>query len=94
MTQLQAHRRAVERVGLTVLYAYRRIGLRSSETWRLYVAGDLPEGGILRLVCRRLPQVGRTPEGNGVLRWEEGLPLSRFLYQARFLMERGPRTGA
>ena len=92
--QLHAHQRAVERVGLTVLYAYRRIGLRSAETWRLYVAGNLPEGGILRLVCRRLPQVGRTPEGNGVLRWDDGLPLSRFLYQARFLMERGPRTGA
>jgi Holliday junction resolvase len=89
--QLQAHRKAVERVGLTVLYAYRRIGLRSAETWRLFVAGDLPESGILRLVCRRLPPVGRTPEGNGVLRWEEGMPLSRFLYQAWFLMERGAR---
>jgi hypothetical protein len=91
--QLESHRRAVERVGLTVLYAYRRIGLRGSETWRLFIASGLPESGILRLVCRRLPPVGRTAEGNGVLRWEEGMPLSRFLYQARFLMERGSRSG-
>lgn len=85
--QLEAHRKAVGRVGLTVLYAYRRIGLRTDETWRVFVAGDLPEKGVLRLVCRRLPPVSRTPEGNGILRWEEGMPLSRFLYQARFLMD-------
>jgi len=85
--QLEAHRRAVSRVGLTVLYAYRRIGLRSGETWRVFVAGDLPEKGVLRFVCRRLPPVSKTPDGNGILRWEEGLPLSRFLYQALFLMD-------
>jgi Holliday junction resolvase len=86
--QLEAHRKAVARVGLTVLYAYRRVGLRGTETWRIFVAGDLPESGILRVVCRRLPPVSRTPEGNGILRWEEGFPLSRFLYEVRFLMER------
>jgi len=85
--QLEAHRKAVGRVGLTVLYAYRRIGLRNAETWRVFVAGELPESGVLRLICRRIPPVNKTPEGNGILRWEEGLPLSRFLYQARFLME-------
>jgi Holliday junction resolvase len=86
--QLEAHSKAVSRVGLTVLYAYRRVGLRGTETWRVFVAGELPKSGILRLVCRRLPPVSRTPEGNGILRWEEGQPLSRFLYEARFLMER------
>jgi Holliday junction resolvase len=86
--QLEAHSKAVARVGLTVLYAYRRVGLRAAETWRIFVAGELPKSGILRVVCRRLPPVSRTPEGNGILRWEEGLPLSRFLYEARFLMER------
>jgi Holliday junction resolvase len=85
--QLEAHRRAVSRVGLTVLYAYRRIGLRGNETWRLFVAGDLPKTGVLRIVCQPLPPVGRTPEGNGILRWEEGMELSRFLNRARHLME-------
>lgn len=85
--QLLAHQRATARVGLTVLYAYRRVGLRGAESWRVFVAGELPSSGVLRLVCRRLPPVGRTPEGNGILRWHDGLPLSRFLYQVRFLME-------
>ncbi|MGD1099449.1 MAG: Holliday junction resolvase [Thermoplasmata archaeon] len=86
--QLELHRKAVERVGLTVLYAYRRVGFRGAEAWRVFVTGKTPESGILRLVCRRLPKVSETPEGNGILRWEEGSPLSRFLYEVRFLMER------
>jgi hypothetical protein len=86
--QLEAHRRAVERVGLTVLYAYRRLGLRGEEPWRLYVAGAVPSTGILGLVCRKLPPVNSTREGNGILRWEEGQPLSDFLTRARFLSQR------
>ncbi len=86
--QLAAHREAVGRVGLTVLYAYRRLGLRNEESWRIFLASPLPEWGILKVLCRRLPPVSTTREGHGILRWEEGLPLSRFLDQVRFLTER------
>jgi hypothetical protein len=86
--QLAAHRRAVGRVGLTVLYAYRRVGRRSEEPWRVFLASELPASGVLRIICRRLPPVSTTREGHGILRWEEGLPLSRFLEKVRFLMER------
>jgi hypothetical protein len=86
--QLAAHRRAVGLVGLTVLYAYRRLGLRSQESWRVFLAGELPATGILRIVCRGLPPVSTTREGHGILRWNEGMPLSQFLYKARYLMER------
>jgi len=79
--QLEAHAEAVARVGLAVLYAYRRLGLRGEESWRVYMAGEVPEWGVLRLICRRLPQVSRTPEGNGILRWDDGMPLSAFLHQ-------------
>ena len=85
--QLEAHRKAVNRVGLAVLYAYRRVGFRESEPWRVYSAGDLPKTGILRLIMRDLPMVSQTPEGNGVLRWNDGLALSRFLNRALSLME-------
>lgn len=91
--QLEAHRKAVARVGLTVLYAYRRVGLRGAETWRVFVGGAAPQSGILGLVCRRLPPISKTPEGNGILRWDEGLPLSRFLEQVRFLTERSGGVG-
>jgi hypothetical protein len=91
--QLEAHRKAVARVGLAVLYAYRRIGHRGDETWRVFLAGRLPEPGTLRLLCQRLPPVSQTAEGNGILRWEEGMPLSRFLYVVRSLMRPVGRAG-
>lgn len=91
--QLASHRKAVARVGLTVLYAYRRVGLRGSETWRIFIAGAVPETGVLRYVCRLLPPVAQTPEGNGVLRWEEGQPLSQFLVRVHELLERTPGVG-
>lgn len=86
--QLAAHRRAVGRVGLTVLYAYRRIGLRSEEPWRMFLASAPPDTGVLRLICRRVPPLSTTRDGHGILRWEEGMPLSRFLDTARFLLDR------
>ncbi|MGA8302301.1 MAG: Holliday junction resolvase [Thermoplasmata archaeon] len=91
--QLAAHRRAVGRVGLTVLYAYRRLGHRAEESWRVFLASPPPEWGVLKYICRRLPPVSTTREGHGILRWEEGMPLSRFLESVRFLMER-PRAVA
>lgn len=77
--QLEAHRAAVARVGLHVIYAFRRLGLRSEECWRLFLEGERPNGAIAGYVFRSIPQVSRTREGNGILRWEEGIPLSRFV---------------
>lgn len=89
--QLRAHREAVSKVGLMVLYAFRRLGVRGEESWRLFVTGPVPERGVLGLVCRALPPVDTTAHGNGVLRWEGGMPLSRFLGRVRFLSARpGP----
>jgi hypothetical protein len=86
--QLAAHRAAVGRVGLTVLYAYRRLGLRGQESWRLFLGSPAPEEGRLRYICRRLPPVNSTREGHGILRWEEGLELSRFLSIFRAITDR------
>lgn len=92
--QLESHSKAVARVGLTVLYAYRRLGLRGSETWRVFVAGEVPKTGRIGALCRRLPPVSRTPEGNGILRWEEGRPLSEFIGHVRYLLEPVAEVGA
>jgi len=86
--QLESHRRAVERVGLIVLYAYRRVGHRSGDPWRLYAVPGASRPGSLSLLRRWLPPVDRTKEGNGVLRWDDGLPLSKFLERLFFLTER------
>jgi hypothetical protein len=92
--QLAAHRASLARVGLAVLYAYRRIGLRSEEAWRMFLGSTPPDSGVLRLVCRDLPPVSMTREGNGILRWEEGRPLSRFLSRTRSLLDRPMGVGA
>jgi hypothetical protein len=85
--QLAAHRRAVGRSGLTVFYAYRRLGKRGEEPWRIFLAGEVPTSGSLKFICRRLPPVSTTRGGHGILRWEEGMPLSRFLSTVRNLTE-------
>lgn len=78
--QLAAHQRIVERVGLVVLYAYRRLGDRADpDRWRLFAPAAEPPHGRLGLVRRWLPAIDQTRRGNAVLRWDEGLPLVRFL---------------
>jgi len=88
--QLESHRRAVERVGLIVLYAYRRVGGHRGDRWRLYAAPTRAGGGRLGLLRKRLPVVDRTRQGNAVLRWADGLPLVRFLEHVAALTEPGP----
>ena len=85
--QLEAHRAAVERVGLVAVYAYRKIGHRDGDPWRLYSAARQPQRGMLGLLAKRLPPVERTREGNAVLRWENGMPLVRFLNTVHVLFE-------
>lgn len=77
--QLAAHRAAVDRVGLIVLYAYRRVGHRGGDPWRLFAAAGPDGTGRLHLLRRRLPPVDRTREGNAVLRWRDGMPLVDFV---------------
>ncbi len=85
--QLAAHRAAVGRVGLMVLYAYRRIGDRDGECWRLFSATPGGSGGMMGALARRLPPIETTRDGNAILRWESGMPLSQFLRTFRFLTE-------
>ncbi len=78
--QLKDHLEAAKRGGLVVLYAYRRLGARNDEPWRLFTPQtDRENSGRVRVLCNHLPPIGRTRDGNGVLRWENGLPLSAFL---------------
>ena len=91
--QLEAHRRRVERVGLIVLYAYRRVGLRGGDPWRVFIAPTATTGGRLGVLRQRLPVVDQTRLGHAVLRWADGMPLVRFLERVQFLTER-PTTGS
>lgn len=87
--QLLEHRKAVARVGLLVVYAYRHVGTRTGDAWRLFATGSAPEdGGRMKLLGRALPAVDSTRDGHGVLRWEQGLPLAEFLRKVAFLTDR------
>ena len=77
----------VARVGLMVIYAYRRLGLRGEESWRLFLEGTRPKGAIAGYVFQPVPPVSRTREGNGILRWEEGMPLSRFVDRVHAVLQ-------
>jgi len=91
--QLATHRAVAARAGLMVLYAYRRLGLRGAEQWRVFSAGSPPTRGLLGTACRSLPPVESTREGNGILRWDGGMPLSQFLGRLRYLSSRPEPTG-
>jgi Holliday junction resolvase len=91
--QLEHHRAAASRAGLMVLYAYRRLGRRAEEAWRVFSAGAPPGRGLLATACRALPPVEATRDGNGILRWDGGMPLSKFLGRLRYLSSRPEPIG-
>jgi hypothetical protein len=89
--QLVAHQATVAKVGLLVVYAFRRVGGEDEDTWRLFATGGgNSDGARLKLLRDFLPPVATTPEGHGVLRWSEGRPLLEFLRRVSFLTDRSP----
>lgn len=93
LDQLAAHRRSMARVGLMALYAYRRIGMRSEEPWRLFLASPPVTDGMLGVLGRRLPAIELTRQGNAILRWGSGMPLSEFLRVLAYLSDGGTSRG-
>jgi Holliday junction resolvase len=77
-----------KRVGLIPLYAYRRKGKRG-DSWRIFTLDMGPlDGnykGIPKLLYDQLPKVTSSKEGNFIMRWNQGWPLSRFLRYVSFL---------
>jgi Holliday junction resolvase len=91
--QLNEHLEAAKRGGLVVLYAYRRLGTRNGEPWRLFTPQtEDHRRGRVELLRKRLPTIDHTRKGNGVLRWNDGLPLCAFLDQLFTLFD--PEVGA
>jgi Holliday junction resolvase len=66
------------RSNLIPVYAYRLKNTRG-DAWRIFTVETEKVDGILGLVYRRLPKVEKTKEGNIVLRWKKGMPLSKFI---------------
>lgn len=67
-----------KRTGVVALYAFRLKNYRG-DPWRIFA---LPLEGIrgrMRYVYNVLPKISYTPQGNFVLLWEKGMPLSKFI---------------
>ncbi len=67
-----------ERARILGIYAYRLKGF-IGDPWRVF---SLPVNGLtgrMRLLSETVPTIPLTRGGNFVLRWDEGMPLSKFL---------------
>ncbi len=78
--QEQAERflKECEEAKILGLYAFRLKGYRG-DPWRVFA---LPVNGLrgrIKLIYELLPKIPLTKEGNFILRWDEGMPLAKFL---------------
>jgi Holliday junction resolvase len=60
------------------LYAF-RLKRHRGDSWRIFTVDHNTLQGRLRIVHQRLPLLDKSPNGNYIMRWEEGMPLSDFL---------------
>jgi Holliday junction resolvase len=68
-----------QRASLIPIYAFRLKGFRG-DPWRVF---SLPLGCVLKgrmgLVQRTIPQIETNSNGNYIMRWENGMKLSKFI---------------
>lgn len=66
------------RVGLMPLYAFRYKRQRG-DAWRVFTLDVGDVNGRLRVVYARLPKITPSKDGNLIMRWHDGMPLSKFI---------------
>lgn len=66
------------RVGLMPVYAF-RFKRHRGDAWRVFTLDVGPINGRLRVVYQRLPKITPSKDGNLIMRWHDGMPLSKFI---------------
>lgn len=66
------------RAGLMPIYAFRHKGQRG-DAWRMFTIEMGSVNGRLRFMYERLPKIESSKEGNLIMRWKDGMPLSKFI---------------
>ncbi len=66
------------RVGLMPIYAF-RFKRHRGDAWRVFTLDVGPINGRLRVVYQRLPKITPSKDGNLIMRWHDGMPLSKFI---------------
>jgi len=74
-----------KRVGLMPVYAFRYKRQRG-DAWRIFTLDVGRLDGRLKLVYERLPKIAPSKEGNLIMRWNDGMPLSKFIEYLAMLM--------
>lgn len=60
------------------IYAFRTKSVRG-DSWRIFTLDSIGLEGRLSVVHNRIPKIKRSKNGNFVMRWDEGMPLSDFI---------------
>lgn len=76
--QIGEIRRQCERSGVLPLYAFRLKRVRG-DAWRIFTLAGLSFEGRIGELAATVPKIEKTVNGNDVLHWDAGLPLSKFL---------------
>lgn len=66
-----------QRAGLFVVYAF-RLKNASGDPWRMFTIPSNPEGRT-RHLYEIIPNMGETKNGNFVIKWGDGIPLTKLL---------------
>ncbi len=67
-----------DRAGLFPVYAY-RLKRQRGDSWRVFAMEVDTVKGRLKVMYERLPKIEKSSLGHHILRWEDGMPLHKFI---------------
>ncbi len=67
-----------DRAGLFPVYAY-RLKRQRGDSWRVFAMEVDHVKGRLKVMYKRLPKIEKSSLGHHILRWEDGMPLHKFI---------------
>jgi len=76
--QAETMKALCEKTSTLPLYAF-RLKRHRGDSWRIFTVDHSTLQGRLRILHQRLPALDQSVNGNYIMRWDEGMPLSDFL---------------
>jgi len=76
--QAETMKKTCEKTKTLPIYAFRTKG-RHGDSWRIFTLDLDGLEGIPKVIHKRLPKLKKSKNGNYVMKWEEGMPLSDFI---------------
>jgi len=76
--QAESMKTLCEKTETLPLYAF-RLKRHRGDSWRMFTIDHTSLQGRLRILHQRLPQLDQSSNGNYIMRWDNGMPLSDFL---------------